>query len=285
MSLLSDIKKVTYGSRSFPTLLNEIPDAPTFLYICGKTQPENVHLTVVGSRKFTPYGKQVTEAVVQNLSGLPVTIVSGLALGIDSIAHRAALASGVHTMAVPGSGLDTSVLYPKSHLSLAREIIAAGGALMSEFEHTAPAYKGTFARRNRIMAGLSHATLIIEAKEKSGTLITARLACDYNRDVIAAPGSIFSPNSVGPHALIRDGAIPLSDPAEIIDILGLQRKPVSHAELENSVQEVYELLSEVETIDEISHKLRTPPAEINHVITRLELLGLVQKIDGKICKK
>jgi len=177
----------------YPALLKEIPDLPEKLYYTGASIPQNnVLIAVVGSRKYTEYGKRAAESIIAGLRGYNVSIVSGLALGIDGIAHRAALKNDIQTIAVPGSGLDLRHIYPHSHRGLAEEILKKNGALFSEYEPDAKIYPSNFPARNRIMAGMSHAVVIIEAAPKSGTLITARLAMEYNREVFAGPGSIFS---------------------------------------------------------------------------------------------
>ena len=177
----------------FPPRLLEIPEPPEHLWLAGAPlSQETVHLAVVGSRKYSAYGKEACETIIAGLSGYDITIVSGLAIGIDTIAHESALSAGLRTIAVPGSGLDVKILYPRQNVRLAERILNEGGTLLSEFE---PGFKATpysFPMRNRIMAGLAQATLVVEAGEKSGTLITARLATDYNRDVLAIPGSMFS---------------------------------------------------------------------------------------------
>jgi len=213
------MEKITY--KEFPELLREIPDRPVLLYKKGELpNPSNKLLAVVGSRKYSEYGKKACERLIKDLSGFPVTIISGLALGIDSIAHRAAIDSNLQTIAIPGSGLNPEVIYPRSHKDLSEEIIKSGGGLISEFEPDVKGAPQNFPQRNRIIAGMSHATLIIEAKEKSGTLITARLAMEYNRDVLTIPGSIFEENSNGPNDLIRDGATPVTCAEDILEVLG-----------------------------------------------------------------
>jgi DNA processing protein len=148
-------------------------------------------------------------------------VVSGLALGIDAIAHEAALAAKITTVAVPGSGLDWDILYPVANRKLGKRILAAGGALISEFENDFKARPENFPQRNRIMAGMSHAVLVIEAEQRSGTLITSRLATEYNRDVFTVPGSIFSSKTEGPHMLMRLGATPMRNSEDILVALGL----------------------------------------------------------------
>lgn len=181
-------------------------------------------LTVVGSRKNTTYGRQALEILLASLAGENVIIVSGLALGIDGLAHKNALKNKLITISIPGSGLDEKVLYPSAHRNLAKEIVASGGALISELPHETPAAPWTFPMRNRIMAALSDAVLFIEAEEKSGTLITARQALELGRDIGAVPGEIFSPTSFGTNMLIREGASPISSPEDLFDLLHLSKK-------------------------------------------------------------
>ena len=175
----------TIKTAEFPESLKEIPQVPEKLYIVGTLPDPHAYyyLSVVGSRKYTSYGREAAERIIKGLAGYPIVIVSGLATGIDGIAHRAALDAGLLTVAFPGSGLDASVLYPRTNLALAKEIVEAGGALVSEFEPNFRAAPWTFPQRNRLMAGISQGTLVIEAEERSGTLITARLAVEYNKNV------------------------------------------------------------------------------------------------------
>ncbi|NCU28960.1 MAG: DNA-protecting protein DprA, partial [Candidatus Moranbacteria bacterium] len=172
----------------FPPQLLEIPQPPKNLYIRGKLpDPDLTYLAIVGSRNYTSYGKDICEKLIKGLKGYPIVIVSGLALGIDSIAHKMALSVGLKTIAFPGSGLSDKAIYPKTNIFLAQEIIENDGCLISEFEPDFISTLYSFPQRNRLMAGMSKAVLIIEAEEKSGTLITARLALDYNKDVLAVP--------------------------------------------------------------------------------------------------
>src|SRR3989338_5938444 len=209
---------------SFPSRLQEIADPPEKLFVKGTLPPEeHKWLCVVGSRKYSSYGKEVCEKLIDGLRGYKVVIVSGLALGMDASAHRAALSANLPSVAVPGSGLDSEVLYPATNRRLADEILKAGGALLSEFEPNFRATAWSFPQRNRIMAGLSDAVLVIEAEKRSGTLITARLATEYNRDVFTIPGSIFSASSAGPHMLLRLGATPITSQEDLLNALGLSQ--------------------------------------------------------------
>lgn len=247
--------------NQFPYLLKQITDPPKRLFAIGELPASDTKLlAVVGSRKYTEYGRAAVEKFIIGLRGYDITVVSGLALGIDGLAHRAALKAGLVTIAVPGSGLDSSVLYPRSHLRLAEEIVDAGGALLSEFEPKTSAATWTFPQRNRIMAGLSHAVLVIEAELKSGTLITSKLATEYNRDVLTVPGSIFSSTSEGPHMLIKLGATPITCSEDILRALGIE----TDSELSgHSQQKLFNLSSDEHIIIEL---LRTPTP-------RDELLG------------
>ena len=217
---MNDIEQLP--KNKFPKQLLEIPQPPEKLYIKGTLpSPDSIFLTVVGSRKYTSYGKEACEKIISGLRGYNIVIVSGLAIGIDSLAHRAALEAKLKTVAFPGSGLHPSVLYPASNAMLARKIIQSGGALLSEFDEMFQVTPCAFPQRNRLMAGMSRGVLIIEAGERSGTLITARLALEYNRDVFTVPGSIFSQNSLGSNRLLTEGAIPVTSGQDILEHWGI----------------------------------------------------------------
>ncbi len=202
--------------------LSEIPDPPALLRERGIWPPEHYKLlVVVGSRALSPYGKEVCEKLIHGLAGYPISIVSGLALGTDAVAHKAAMDAGLHTIAVPGSGLDEQAIYPRSNVGLAKEILASGGLLLSEHEDTHKARVFDFPSRNRIMVGLSHAVLIIESGPQSGTLITARLTHEYNRDLLCVPHRITDPHGFGAHLFIRMGATLVADSGHILEMLGL----------------------------------------------------------------
>jgi DNA processing protein len=178
-------------------------------------------LAVVGSRKYTDYGKELVEYLLDGLRGHNIGIVSGLALGIDSLAHEAALRNNLYTLAIPGGGLSPTAIYPRTHVGLAEKILKSGGGLLSEYDSDFKATTWSFPQRNRIVAGISNATLVIEAGEKSGSLITARLTADYNRELLVVPGNIFSNNSKGTHQFLKLGAIPITEPSDILNVLGI----------------------------------------------------------------
>lgn len=288
MSTISDnVRKLS--PNDFPPQLLEIPQPPKELYLVGELpdHDEYVYLAIVGSRKHTSYGKDVVKKLVASLAGEKVVIVSGLAIGIDGIAHQSALEHGLKTIAIPGSGLDDSVIYPRIHLNLAKQIIQAGGALLSEFTPTTRASTWSFPMRNRIMAGLCRAVLIIEAEEKSGTLITARMAVDYNRDVLVVPGNINSPASKGTNQFLRLGATPITCVEDLWEALGIKKeqREVSNEQTHNLSDDekiLFELLTEPMSKDEIFEQTDFDIVQINTILMLLELKNLTKEEFGKI---
>jgi DNA processing protein len=220
---IKSIKKSGFKNHFLLKKLLELPDKiPDEIYYRGEFPPEHFHiLTIVGSRNISSYGKEVLEFLINGLVGQNICIVSGLAMGVDGEAHKLAIKNKIHTIAVPGGGIEEKAIYPKINKDLSDEILLSGGLLMNEFEPNFKATDWSFPARNRIMASISDAVLLIEASERSGTLITARLALDYNKDVLAVPGSIFSKNSWGTNNLISQGAIPITKPEEILEALGI----------------------------------------------------------------
>lgn len=264
----------------FPPLLREIPQPPTTLNYRGVLPPSDIKLlSIVGSRKYTTYGKQVVEQLVQGLTGYPIGIISGLALGIDSLAHEAALRHKLYTLAIPGGGLADEALYPATHKQLAKRILVSGGGLLSEFEPTFRATKWSFPQRNRLVAGISHATLLIEAAEKSGTLITARMTADYNRDLMVVPGSIFSKNSAGVHQFLKLGATPVTTAKDILDVLQIEETKVTETQSLSSLslaeQRVIRELTEPTHRDELIRKLCISTTEASQLLMMMELNGLI----------
>lgn len=266
----------------FPKRLLEIPQPPKTLNYRGKLPPSDIKLlSVVGSRKYTSYGKQVVDELLGSLRGYPVGIVSGMALGIDSLAHEAALANNIFTLAIPGGGLADESLYPATHKRLAYRILDAGGGLLSEFEPTFKATKWSFPQRNRLVAGISHATLLIEAAEKSGTLITARMATDYNRELLVVPGSIFSKNSAGVHQFLKLGATPVTSAKDILEVLQIDdttSKPaqtLSSLDVNSPEAKVLALLVEPLHRDELIRQLNISTTEASQLLMMMELNGQI----------
>lgn len=275
------------GEECSPLLL-EIPQPPEKIYVRGNLAPRGTKcLAVVGSRDYTNYGKQVVEYLIQGLQGYPISIISGLALGIDALAHHAALNASLHTLAVPGSGIDDTVLYPRKNFGLAKEILSRGGGLLSEFEPTFRATSWSFPQRNRIMAGLAHAVLLIEAGEKSGTLITARMTCDYNRELLVVPGNIFSESSKGTHQFLKLGATPVTCPEDILEALNItvETKPIPFLPTMNpDEQMILELLSEPRDHDALIRLVPKNPEETLILIMRMELAGHIKEENGQLFK-
>ena len=274
--------------EEWPAQLREIPHLPKRLWVRGAMPPEGTSLlTVVGSRAITPYGQEACQKLIHGLAGYPISIVSGLALGTDACAHRAALGAGLHTIAIPGSGLDDTVISPRTNFRLAEDILAAGGALLSEQEPLHKPWLAEFPSRNRLMVGLSDAVLVIEGGEKSGTLITARLASEYNRELLCIPHRINDPHSFGPHLFIRLGAALVTEPLHILEALRIPPREaasrgVAPTDLQGAELEIWRILKEPKTRDEIlrgASGAATPGDTLTALVT-LELRGLVREEFG-----
>lgn len=274
------------ATTDFPVLLKEIPQPPKQLYRRGAAIPRDVPLlAVVGSRQYTNYGKTVVDHLITGLAGYQVGIVSGLAIGIDGLAHEAALRNDIYTIAVPGGGLDDTVLYPARHKRLAKEIMNRGGTLLSEYEPEQRAAVWTFPQRNRIVCGMCVATLVIEAAEKSGSLITARMAVDYNRELLVVPGDIFSPLSRGTHQFLKLGATPVAEAKDIVEVLGLEQMEtaplaLSRVNLSPSEQKVLTLLATPTQTDDLIRALNLPTHEASALLMQLELKQIIGQTDG-----
>src|SRR3989338_8651446 len=281
------IKKLP--KEKFPKALMEIPQPPENLWIMGKMPDENfIYLCVVGSRRFTSYGREACEKIIAGLKGYPIVIVSGLAMGIDAIAHKKALAVGLKTLVFPGSGLSPNAMYPKTNAKLAEEIFKSGGCLMSEFEPDFKATLWSFGRRNRLMAGISKATLIIEAEEKSGTLITARLTTEYNRDLLVVPGSIFSANSKGTNRLLHQGATPITCAEDVLEALGFEKEKDEEKQIKLFLdllpeeKIVVKLLHEPMARDDLIRGMLLPIPTANAVLSVMEIKELIKEEMGEI---
>lgn len=278
------INKLTLKDSSYPKKLAEIPSSPrTLFYISDDWSKllKKPAIAIVGSRKMSGYGRAVTEEFVRGLSQAGVVIVSGLALGIDSVAHKEALENRGKTIAVLPCGLDS--IYPATHHSLAQRIIKQGGALVSEYPPGMPPQRQNFIARNRIVSGLADAVLITEAAEKSGTLHTANFALEQGRDVFAVPGNITSYLSRGTNGLIKAGATPVTNPKDVLQILGLdadtqQATPVASNKEERIILEL--LLSGVTDADRLLIESDLDPSVFNQTLTMLEISGKVKPLGG-----
>ena len=273
---------------NIPEPLIHIPQPPKQLSIRGEFPDitKYTFLTVVGSRNYTNYGEDVCRTLIAGLSGYPIVIVSGLANGIDTIAHESALDSNLCTIAFPGSGLDDKALYPRNNFGLGMRILESGGALISEFKDTESGQSWMFPTRNRLMAGLSVATLVIEAEHKSGTRITAKLATEYNRDVFAVPGSIFSKKSEGTNELIKLGATPITCSQDILEALGftVTETPMMNLFSQCSPQEelVLSHLSSPQQRGELIRNIGLPTHKVNILLSQMEIKGLIKEVGGEI---
>ncbi len=273
----------------YPPLLRELPDYPLLLYACGDPDLLRVpQIAIVGSRHCTPGGAQIAFDFAGELAGAGLAIVSGLALGIDGQAHRGALAAGGRTLAVMATGADR--VYPARHRALAREI-EAGGLLLTEFPPGCEAARHHFPRRNRIISGLAVATVVIEAAQRSGSLITARLAAEQGREVFAVPGSIHNPLARGCHRLIRDGARLAEAPADVVDGLGplldfvcagaAARPPEPAAGLDDGQRRLLDAIGyDPVDCDILVQRTGLTIAEVSSMLSLLELNDLIRSAPG-----
>ncbi|MDD5031651.1 MAG: DNA-processing protein DprA [Patescibacteria group bacterium] len=282
-----DIKVMTIADKSYPALLGEIYNPPSLIYYKGEFDlKDDFTLAVVGTRKFTNYGQQVTDHIVRDLAKNGLTIVSGLALGIDSLAHLATLETGGKTIAVLGSGLDKKNIYPSQNRYLAEKIIASGGAIISELPLGTPPLRHNFPQRNRLISGLSLGTLVIEAGEKSGALITAAYALEQNREVFAVPGSINSLVSAGPNKLIKEGAKVVTSAADVIETLNLTQATAYidtkkiMPEGENEKKIIALLSFEPIHIDELVRASGLDTAAANSTLVIMEMKGMIKNLGG-----
>lgn len=281
-----EIPRASFQDEGFAALA-EIPHPPERLWVRGQMPPKtHKRLAVVGSRALTAYGRDACRYLIKGLTGYPVSIVSGLALGADACAHEAALEAGLHTVAVPGSGLADPYIAPRTNYGIAQAILAAGGALVSEHPPETGARPQYFPSRNRIMVGMVDAVLVIEAGERSGTLITARLASEYNRDLLCVPHRIDDPNAFGPNLFIRLGAALVSRPEHILESLGLSA---------DAVPAPLPLLSEDEALllgyltlperkEDVLLASRLPQSRAEHALNTLILKGLITETYGTISR-
>lgn len=279
-----DVYTIALGDPHYPALLNEITNPPEVLYVRG-TLPTGPCVAVVGTRRNTRYGQQVTDEFSSQLARAGVCIVSGLALGVDGFAHEAALAVGGTTVAVLGTGIDEHTIYPTSHRGLAERILEHGGALVSEYP---PGFKATaysFPERNRIIAGLSLGTLVTEAPHQSGALITAYHAVHNNRDVFAIPHAITSPNGYGCNSLIVNGALLVTHPNAILEALNLNSSASENVQpsLTKDEERIYKhLTKEACHIDALIAASGARGDFVMSMLTILEMRGLVKHLGGML---
>lgn len=279
------VNTLTLEDSDFPETLKQLPQPPQQLYWAGQPPSSWIskpRLAVVGSRKMSPYGRQVTERLVAQLAQAGAVIISGLAFGIDSIAHSSALKVSGQTVAVLPGPIDE--IYPAAHRQLASDIVAQKGTLVSEYPSGTPIYKHSFIARNRIIGALADALLITEAAINSGSLHTARFALEQGKTVLAVPGNITSETSAGVNNLIKSGAIPVTHVSDILFILGitpLEQQGFGGYKLSDSEHKIVELISGgVTDQDELSRQSGLAAAQTSAALTMLELNGVIKPVGG-----
>jgi DNA processing protein len=284
MAQNSGVRVVTWEDEDYPRLLKEIDQAPPVLYIRGEMNVQDeLAIAIVGTRRVTSYGRQVAEEVAIFLAHNGITVVSGLARGIDAVAHEAAIKAGGRTLAILGSGVDR--IYPPEHERLAKTV-TEHGALISDYALNTPPDAANFPPRNRIISGLSLGVVVVEAGDESGALITANFAAEQGREVFAVPGNITAPLSKGTNRLIRDGAHPLLKPQDILDVLDLvhpAEKQTARAffpadEVEANLMRV--LTNEALHVDDICAQSGLPIEKVSATLTLMELKGMVRNLGG-----
>lgn len=282
----AEINILTIKDKVYPANLAQIVEAPYILYFAGEIEPQDANaIAVVGARKATSYGREVTETLVTTLVAAGLTIVSGLARGIDSIAHKAAIDAQGRTIAVLGSGID--VIYPAENKNLYQKIIQ-NGAVISEFAPATPPKKENFPVRNRIIAGLSLGVLVTEAAAKSGSLITAGFAADFGREVFAVPGPVYSKMSEGTANLIKDGAKLVYKVADILEELRIEtklpRQGIRKEREEDAVKgAILEFLQDgPKQVDQIIRQLSLPTQQISSTLTILEITGKIKNLGAGV---
>ncbi len=277
------IKTVSLEDASYPRLLKEIRNPPATLFYRGVLpDPDAVTIAIVGTRKATDEGRIIAKGIAGDLSKKGIIVVSGLALGIDGAAHAGVVASAGVTIAVLANGLN--FVYPLSHENLAEKILALGGCLLSEYEPDEPALPYKFLERNRIVAGLSLATVVIEAPKRSGALVTARLAAEEGREVFVAPGGVKNRNYEGSHMLIRNGARLVADASQVLEDLNLLEPGQQTFDFDRDENKIMETLSRTAdflTLDKLSEITHLETNTINQKITFLLLAGFLTEIEGR----
>ena len=283
---MDEIKKISIEDQNYPVLLKKIKNPPKILYVKGEIFKEELCLAIVGSRRFSNYGKQVALDIAGDLAESGMIIVSGLAPGIDTFVHFAVIERKKRTIAVLGTGLDKESFYPQSNLKLAEKILENKGAIISEYPPGTRGTRFTFPQRNRIIAGLSLGTLVVEAKEKSGALITAKYALSQERKVFAIPGPIYSSTSRGCHCLIKKGAGLVENYQEILQEFNLSGTNNNKAKIQGDNEEeniiLKTLLEGSLHIDEIIKKTNLQISTVNKNLALLEIKNKVRNLGGNI---
>ena len=278
---------VTMQDDTYPTLLKSAYAPPMVLYYRGTLpNPLDILLGIVGSRKMSSYGKYVTQQISNDLAKARITIVSGLALGVDACAHQTTLDTNGNTYAVLGNGLDA--MYPRANVRLAQRIIDSGGGVISEFPPGTPPFKGNFPQRNRVIAGISRGVLVTEAAERSGSLITARFALEFGRDVFAVPGDINRENATGTNELLKRGAAMVTNADDIISAWGItiqEKNKTANQPFSDDEQKIILHLTEPMHVDKIAALARLDISAANAALTVMEIKGIVTSLGGNVYAK
>ncbi len=279
-----EIKTANINDDLYPEILKKIPDPPKILYFRGKLLENETCLGIVGTRRASDYGKEIAFSIARDLAEAGLTIVSGMARGIDTMAHKGALEAGGRTIAVLGTGLDEKSIYPQENLKLAKKILKSGGCLISEYPPGTRGTNFTFPQRNRIISGISLGVLVVEAKLKSGALITANWAKKQERKVFAVPGPLHSKNSQGPHFLIKKEAKLVENADDILAELNLpklSKKPIIGETVEKNL--ILKVLEEGNlTIDKIVEKTNLSPQIVSATLSLMEIEGKVKSLGGNV---
>ncbi len=291
---MDEIKIVNINDENYPESLKKISDAPKILYYRGILPQKNEScFGVVGTRRPSDYGQQATLKIAGELADAGLTVVSGMAPGIDTFAHKICVEKNRRTIAVLGTGLDEPSIYPQQNLQLSRDIIKNGGCLISEFKPGTPGYPNNFRQRNRIISALSLGVLVVEAKEKSGSLITAGFAKLHNKKLFAVPGSVYTLNASGPNKLIKEGATLVESAQDILDVLGIEpsrRRPTSRGTLDvcgtaENAQEnliLQALKEESLYIDKIIEKTKLSAPKAASTLALMEISGKIRHLGGNV---
>ena len=277
------VQAVTILDDDYPELLKNIPTAPPLLYFKGSLEQSQYIISIVGTRKMTPYGKDVVEKLIQDIAPTGVVVVSGLAFGIDAQVHQSCIKHNCRTIAVVASGLDDQSMYPSRNRYIAKEIIKNNGTIFSENPLYTIPQKHDFPQRNRIIAGMSQLTIVVEAAEKSGSLITATQALDFNRDVGAVPGNIYSNTSVGCHEIIKKGAYPITSADDILSLLNIEKGEKNKKKISLTPEEknIMKHISYTPMdIDSIAQATKLPIQQVLGVITQLEIKDCIKRASG-----
>jgi DNA processing protein len=279
------VRRLRRGERGYPPLLTRIPDPPPSLWLRGDADPgvlAEPAVAIVGARACSGYGRSVARMLAGGVAEAGAVVISGLARGIDGEAHRGALAVAGKTVAVLGCGVDRD--YPAAHAELARAIAAAGGLVVSEYEPGVEPAPWRFPARNRIIAGLASATVVVEARERSGALITADFALEDGREVLAVPGEITNALSAGANGLLRQGATPVTAVRDVLDALGLEPRPLVEAALDDpAATAVLDALGAgAGTADELARATGLAAGDLATALTMLELAGRITLEEGVV---